>query len=486
MASGTSSFSTCYSQLSGVELNGLFTTDTWNSLSTDQRLAACQEVENRYAAETGHPPIQVSAVSMVGSLQDGYTWGYQQGNHLYLNLDVLESGQFRLSDQDEKGNNIITTINAPAPNWNMLDTVFHEGTHGFQYQEGRQGYTYIQFETDADLYRIQPIEAEAFREGNTRTVQAILQQMELTGKVDANAQAYLNSVKADSYQAALQEAARNYNDPHIDQTLAQFIYDRNHNIQPKEPSASYQAISKAYDQAMGKQLDKSETDRTGPVSPPPGRESAPPNGGQKNEGDRQDNGGQKNDDSRQNDGDRHNDGDRQDDGGQKNDDSRQNDGDRHNDGDRQDDGGQKNDDGRQDDGSQRDDGGQKNDDGQQNDGSQQDDGGQQNDGSQQDDGGQQNDGSQQDDGSQQNDDGGQQDDGSSYQGDGSSYQGDGGSYQEDGGGYQDDGGYQGDGGSYQEDGGSYQEDGGSGGYDSGSDSGGSDGGSDRDGGMDND
>ena len=474
MASGSSSFSTRYSELSGAELGGLFTTDTWNSLNGEQRLAACQEVENRYAAETGHAPIQVSAVPMTDSIEDGYTWGYQLGNHLYLNLDVLESGQFRLSDQDEKGNDIITAVNAPAPNWNMLDTIFHEATHGFQYQDGRQSYTYINFETDSDLYRIQPDEAEAFREGNTRTIQTLLQQMDLTGKVDPNAQAYLDAVKANSYQAALQEAAKNYNDSHIDQTLAQFIYDRDHNIQQKEPSSSYQAISKAYDQARGAHFQQTnnpqkENDRTSPVSPDPAHDPSSPNGGrqsndghrddrsQQNEDHHQDGNSQQGDSSQLNSDGYHGDGDHPDDGGSRqNDDGQQNDNSYHGDGDYPDDGGRQ---------SER--------------GSYQDDGGYQGNGGsyQDDDGYQGNGGSYQDDGGYQSDGGSYQDDGG-YQSDGGSYQDDGG-YQSDGGSYQDDGGYQSDGGSYQDDGSSYQD---GGGYDSGSDGGGSD----RDGGMDND
>ena len=58
---------------------------------------------------------------------------------------------------------------------------------------------------------------------------------------------YIDSVKADSFQAALIDASQNYNDPNIEQTLQTVINDRENGISRTNTSESYDAINNLCD-----------------------------------------------------------------------------------------------------------------------------------------------------------------------------------------------------------------------------------------------
>ena len=133
-------------------------------------------------------------------------------------------------------------IDALAPSWNTLDTVYHEGTHGVQTQLGQIPETYITPSMDWDLYRIQGIEKEAYAVGQSRTLQALSDYEQATGKFDPARLDYFTAARNDSFQTALSDAARHYNDPNIEQTLATVIQDREDNVVRSNTSASYQAI----------------------------------------------------------------------------------------------------------------------------------------------------------------------------------------------------------------------------------------------------
>ena len=53
-------YNTNYENYSQSQLTALFSSDTWNSLSFSQRLNACQEIENRYAAENNVHPCTIT------------------------------------------------------------------------------------------------------------------------------------------------------------------------------------------------------------------------------------------------------------------------------------------------------------------------------------------------------------------------------------------------------------------------------------------
>ena len=162
----TGGYETRYDTLTQGQLNALFSSAQWSGLSFEERLDACQEVANRYAAEHDVEPCLITHHPMEGS-----AYGEQFGSTIRLNTYLVRDGQFCTHFTDENGNRVESRIDALAPNWNTLDTVYHEGTHGIQEQLGQIPGTYITPNMDWELYRIQGIEKEAYAAGQSRTLQ---------------------------------------------------------------------------------------------------------------------------------------------------------------------------------------------------------------------------------------------------------------------------------------------------------------------------
>ena len=192
---------------------------------------------NRYAAEHDVEPCLITHHPMEGS-----AYGEQFGSTIRLNTYLVRDGQFCTHFTDENGNRVESRIDALAPSWNTLDTVYHEGTHGIQEQLGQIPGTYITPNMDWDLYRIQGVEKEAYAAGQSRTLQALADYEQATGKFDSARLDYFAAARNDSFQNALSDAARHYNDPNIEQTLAAVIQDREDNVVRSNASESYQAI----------------------------------------------------------------------------------------------------------------------------------------------------------------------------------------------------------------------------------------------------
>lgn len=235
-------YNTNYENYSQSQLTALFSSDTWKSLSFSQRLNACQEVENRYAAENNVHPCTITYRPM-----NGACYGWQNGNTICLNSYLLQDGQFCTNLEDSYGNVQSIRTDVLAPGWNTLDTVFHEGTHGIQEQLGRMPSTYISPEMEGDLYRIQGIEKEAYANGQMKTLEALSNYEKEVGHMDPERSEYIASVKADSFQAALIDASQNYNDSNIEQTLRTVINDRENGISRTNTSESYDAINNLCD-----------------------------------------------------------------------------------------------------------------------------------------------------------------------------------------------------------------------------------------------
>lgn len=233
---------TIYENYSQNQLTALFSSENWQSLSFAERMNACQEVENRYAAENNVQPCTVTHQPM-----NGACYGWQSGNTICLNSYLVADGQFCTQYTDQNGNIPTVRTDALAPGWNTLDTVYHEGTHGIQEQTGRMPSTYISPEMDGDLYRIQGIEKEAYAVGQSKTLDALSNYEKNAGHLDANRDDYIASVRNDSFQSAFSEAAQNYNDPNIEQTLQTVISDRENNIVRENTTESYDAINNLCD-----------------------------------------------------------------------------------------------------------------------------------------------------------------------------------------------------------------------------------------------
>ena len=246
-----------FDSLSKAELHALFSGPVWETLNFQNRLEACQEVENRYAAENGVPPCTVKAKHMQGA-----TYGYQYKNTIALNRSLLQDGTFLTEFTDLNGRTQRVKTKTLAPGWNMLDTVYHEGTHGIQTALGRMPRTYITPGTDEDLYRIQEVEKEAFAVGQWKTLNALSDTEPYTGCQDPSRSEYLAYVKEDSFQKALDASVLHYNDPDIEQTLRDVIHDRDYGITRFQASDSYQAVNDLCDRQYFRSYEPAQAAKT--------------------------------------------------------------------------------------------------------------------------------------------------------------------------------------------------------------------------------
>lgn len=233
-----SAYKTAYEKYTKSQVTALFSSDTWKSLSLSQRLDACQEIENRHAAENNTEPCLITHQPI-----DGASYGWQNGNTICLNTFLIQDGEFCTTFMDADGRTQTVRTAVPAAGWNTLDTIYHEGTHGIQEHTGRMPSVYISPEMDYDLYRIQGIEKEAYAAGQMKTLESLSDYEKAVNHLDSQRSEYIASVRADSFQAALLDASQNYNDADIEQTLQTVINDRENGIQRTDASRSYQAIN---------------------------------------------------------------------------------------------------------------------------------------------------------------------------------------------------------------------------------------------------
>ena len=228
---------TGYENYSRAQLHSFFSSDKWKTLDLNTKINVCQEIENRYAHENGVNPCVIRHESMNGS-----TYGYQFGNTITLNTNLLRDGIFVTQFKDSNGITQTVQTQAIAPSWNTLDTVYHEGTHGIQTAKGQIPHTYIHPSTDRDLYRIQAIEKEAYAMGQSKTLEAISEVEQYSGITDTDKKEYIEYVRMDSFNAALQDSIVHYNDTNIEQTLNTVIHDRDNGIIRTDYTQSYNAI----------------------------------------------------------------------------------------------------------------------------------------------------------------------------------------------------------------------------------------------------
>lgn len=228
---------TLFSKHSVVQFTNLFRARIWNQLTPQMKHQACQELENRLAAERNSVPRTIVAERM-----EGACYGYQSGNKIYINQNLLESGRFVTYDEITGAK--VNDYQVDAAGWQIFDTICHEDEHGAQYDRGdAQSYrSYITCNTDSVLYRIQKDEASAFAIGNMRTLDAIELQKNTLGEIEPDMMAYVRDIKADRYQDALSEAQIRYHDENIKATLDQAISDAENGESGESPSGSYHAI----------------------------------------------------------------------------------------------------------------------------------------------------------------------------------------------------------------------------------------------------
>lgn len=261
-------YPTKYASLDSACLQCLFASDNWrNHMSCQDRLQACQEVENRLAQERGTLPRAVVPRPM-----DGKTYGFQSGACIVMNEHMLRDNAFYISYRDENGADVTAKVEIDAVSWQTLDTVYHEDWHGAQQDMNSptlmREYIDPTFSGDYDLYRIQGCEKEAFAVGNDRTLDALRSVQARTGQCDPEQAAYLAAIRAESFDEALARAEAKYDGADIEQTLAQVGEDRYSGVFSPNPSEAYQRIDSVYDLQAHRQLQAliNGTAREGSVS----------------------------------------------------------------------------------------------------------------------------------------------------------------------------------------------------------------------------
>jgi len=243
---------TRYRYFSDLELGSLFCDEVWNTMDVVQKVAVCQEVENRLAAERSGQPRTVCIDKMEGS-----TYGFQSGDYIVLNESVLEEGKVYASYQNEAGETISRGVAIDAPGFMMYDTVCHEDTHGVQRDEQRMpSYdAYMEPETMWCIYRIQPCEAEAFRKGNQNTLEMIKKLQQEAGIYTPEMEKYMDYVEYNSYTQALDQAKQFCMDENVQDTLQQVITDKEQGVVSDSVNVGYRILDNMYQQQDRKRLE---------------------------------------------------------------------------------------------------------------------------------------------------------------------------------------------------------------------------------------
>jgi len=218
---------------SSEDLCKQFASNYWKDLSVEDKQELLQEVENRLASERNTESRQLDFKNL-----NGLTLGYQSGDSIVVNSNLVEIGAFRTEVLNKETNEVTTRYDmAEAVNWNLLATIFHEDTHGVQEDEGRgqSVRSYIEADSDYLLYRLGPDEREAFDNGQGRTM-AIISHLRTNGIVsdddDPSMQTFINEVMQQSTAIYEERAIQEYSDPdvikHIDQWVSEEEQGLNH------------------------------------------------------------------------------------------------------------------------------------------------------------------------------------------------------------------------------------------------------------------
>lgn len=266
---------TQYRDLSREQLNDLFHSENWDHLSADERLAACQEMHNRYADEHQMERSQVVVQDMQGTNFGAYN---PQSRCIELNRSVMETGQIVTADGER--------IAYSGSNAETLDTLFHESSHAYDHQLGEavelqqagEEYNngivtdaesrgidvdlarasdtiYISPSQNPDLYRVQDCEKRAYETGENETAKVFEDSSSRLGE-DSGYRDYRERLELnDSYDSSLDNLKEAYRDDNIDQTLneqTKNLYFNDSNTEDASgTNASRSAISSELRQTYG-------------------------------------------------------------------------------------------------------------------------------------------------------------------------------------------------------------------------------------------
>lgn len=222
-----------------------FHSRNWNQLSYAQRMEAVQELENLSANRNGAVPCPVRSEYL-----EGGQYGYYNGSEIVVNRHVLEKGEFVKTVTHKDGSTEQFRYACKDDNLQVMDTIFHEDYHSFQDQAvngivpqdqlDKMGVTpkllhdwkanqsianYISPDVDRDLYRIQLLEAFAYREGKNRTKEAFGYLNQKYGQ-DEKYQNYKEYLLRDSYINSYKECKQRYHNENIARDLQNKMNER--------------------------------------------------------------------------------------------------------------------------------------------------------------------------------------------------------------------------------------------------------------------
>ena len=257
-----------------------FRADRWNAMTSAERMQTLRELESISASRNHAQPVPVVSEPM-----EGPCYGYYDGQRIVLNSNIIERQEMIAYKRDEHHQIIRDQNGAPLmfrhpvkdSNLQMMDTLFHEDRHSFQDQAARGRISqetldemgisretvdiwrannspcnYVDVDVDAALYRIQPIEKDAFWAGEHNTKMAC-SSMAVKYGPDLNYAEYLKACERNGYERSLYEAKIRYGDTNIRSTMENKMRDRYYGTQSTYHNAgSASRVEDVMDRSMNK------------------------------------------------------------------------------------------------------------------------------------------------------------------------------------------------------------------------------------------
>ena len=239
-------FFTRYHFKSDLDLYRLFSSQTWQTLDFNSKLAALQELENRVAQMYGNTPRRVTSSLM----RDRYTYGgySHKDDKITINRDLIESGRLICAKDGLVEADLLQDANVQ-----LVDTIFHENYHAYQRDvvDGKiqhpdkreaaiwemnlkmdENQNLVNYESDGVRYRIQSAERTAFREGEYGA-KYIFDSLEKEYGPDSGYAAYQRNLEYNTYQKTLEYAQACSGNPYYQEDMDEAMlkqYAEEHNI----------------------------------------------------------------------------------------------------------------------------------------------------------------------------------------------------------------------------------------------------------------
>ena len=186
-----------------AQLHDLFASKTWSQLDYDTKCQAVQALEQDFAYQQHRPPKQV-----IPTKTPYFGYWSPQDNAIHINTDLLSQGKL---------SNSLWENPMPDANFQVFDTIAHEGYHAYQSyalqhpnihadkaQLRQWALNQGKYYPDGNRYYIQPTERDAWKYGHNATTEAFAGIEARNGPEPADSkQEYLDHAQACSYDNRL-------------------------------------------------------------------------------------------------------------------------------------------------------------------------------------------------------------------------------------------------------------------------------------------